>query len=134
MRDAVIAGYFKQHKQRMGTTLDQLDEALTTSIKVVKNRQFDAWQRQQLGAKWDTWMDRRFAAADARLTDRMNRWVRELEQRWATPDKVTAAEDKNGDGDADKDRKTELREYIKIIQALRAQWESEKEITWTKPW
>ena len=123
MKDRNIKRYFKDQKERIGDTLDAIDQELVNHPKEVggigtgtMNR---PWQPQGLKDEWDTYMNERFALGVKRVNHDMDRYLPLLAKKYAA--KKHGGSGKHpvlGDGVA------------KLVTA----WKNEGKSKWEAPW
>lgn len=124
MRSKTIEGYFAEQKKRIGTALDEIDNALPG---VTPNGGMNAWQKQDLKKKWDAYMDDAFDMAKKRTDNTMTFFLNNLQTKWGNPAKAPAGGKGKTTGTAGQ------KDLARQIKALRTQWTKTKISTWTKP-
>jgi len=117
----IINQFFIDQKQRIGNTLDELDNELPNHQPAPGHT---PWQNQGLRNLWNTYMDEAFDKANLRTKNTMDEFLRALENEWVRP---TERQGKTG-----KPRGTN-NAFAQQIRALATEWRKEKRSEWRRP-
>jgi hypothetical protein len=103
--------YLWDQEKRIGKILGELDNELSNHEPICK--------KQDLGNRWDEYMDNHFQDANDRIDRTTNKWLTVSEKKHVKSNQ--------------KDR-VQNDDLIQSIKTLRTEWKMEGGKRWTKPW
>jgi hypothetical protein len=134
MQEPKIEAIFVKEKQRMRHVIDGIDKTLPNHpVQITRGntRTYAPWQPQDLGVRWDTFMDGVFETAKNKGTDFVKDNLKRLNDEYTSPDAIARA--KLDSSIKDQKRIDEIAEWAKLrsdiagyIAKLEAEWDSIK--------
>ncbi|KAF2241817.1 hypothetical protein BU26DRAFT_585367 [Trematosphaeria pertusa] len=141
MQDKEVKAIWVKEKNRMGAIIKFIDENLPKTPRVIKGRgtperTLGSWKPQDLGDKWDKYMDKVFDKAKERATDLVEGNLEDLKKEWDSQKKRGEYKADANDDQKKKDEKKALekihKDVLDIIKKCSDAWDKVKD--WKNPW